>query len=73
MAELEEWKAAVGTDLSDAETEGLMLVIEGERKTEVFARVLGWTHLAPGDQRREVKRFKDRMNKRLERSGVSSA
>ena len=46
------------------------LLMAGERKTEPFAAVLGITHLSTSEQRREVKRHKDRLKKRLERLGV---
>jgi RNA polymerase sigma-70 factor (ECF subfamily) len=39
----------------------------GERRTGVFATALGLSGLAPLDQRREVKRFKDRLLKRIRR------
>ena len=45
------------------------LMQEGERRTSAFAIVLGVTHLSAGEQRREVKRMKDRLKKRMERAG----
>jgi RNA polymerase sigma-70 factor, ECF subfamily len=45
----------------------LALRLQGERRTEVFAEILGVTHLSIGDQRREVKRAKDRIDKILRR------
>jgi RNA polymerase sigma-70 factor (ECF subfamily) len=71
MAELKERVAAVDANLTHNEVEALLLVIDGERKTERFAEVLGLTHLPLAEQRREVKRFKDRMGKRLVRSEAS--
>jgi RNA polymerase sigma-70 factor (ECF subfamily) len=41
----------------------------GERKTEAFAKVLEIESKSPEEQRREVKRHKDRIQKRLERYG----
>jgi RNA polymerase sigma-70 factor (ECF subfamily) len=46
------------------------LMLDGERRTEVFAKVLGIAHLADEQQRRMVKRHKDRLKRRLERLGV---
>jgi RNA polymerase sigma-70 factor (ECF subfamily) len=46
------------------------LMLDGERRTGVFAKVLGIAHLADEQQRRTVKRHKDRLRKRLERLGV---
>jgi hypothetical protein len=45
------------------------LMIAGERTTEVFVKVLELQHLPLDQQRREVKRHKDRLKKRLERYG----
>jgi hypothetical protein len=47
------------------ERRALAVWIEGERRTTVLARELGLSHLAPAEQRCEVKRFKDRTLKRL--------
>ncbi len=47
------------------------LVLEGERSMEVCARILGLEGLPIVEQRREVKRHKDRIKKRLERYGES--
>jgi hypothetical protein len=41
---------------------------QGERHHLVFAVILGVTHLSAGEQRREVKRVKDRLKKRMERA-----
>jgi|SRR5687768_869314 len=57
------------TDPVDREL--LQLLMNGERDTEAFARVLGLLDLTPEDQRREVKRHKDRIKKRLGRLGGS--
>ncbi len=43
------------------------LRMKGERRTTEFAKVLGLTHLTVAEQRREVKRAKDRIEKALRR------
>jgi RNA polymerase sigma factor (sigma-70 family) len=43
------------------------LIREGERKVESFAAILGISHLAIEDQRKQVKQVKDRLIKRLQR------
>ncbi|HYR74385.1 MAG TPA: hypothetical protein VEM96_00960 [Pyrinomonadaceae bacterium] len=43
------------------------LELKGERKTEAFAKVMGISGLPVADQRRAVKRAKDRIRKLLER------
>ena len=55
--------------LSPAEERALTLLDAGERKTEVYAAALGVADLPPAQQRREVKRGKDRLKKRRERAG----
>jgi RNA polymerase sigma-70 factor (ECF subfamily) len=45
------------------------LIIDGERSTEVFAKALGIENVSTKEQRREVKRHKDRIKKRLSRYG----
>jgi hypothetical protein len=47
----------------------LRLMVDGERRTAVFAAVLGLDGQPAEAQRREVKRAKDRIKKRLERAG----
>ena len=61
--------ASVLDGLSPGEQEVLELMRIKERKTEIFARALGIAHLPAAEQRREVKRVKDRLSKRLERAG----
>jgi RNA polymerase sigma-70 factor (ECF subfamily) len=41
---------------------------QGERRHSVFAVILGVTHLPENEQRREVKRMKDRLKKRKQRA-----
>jgi len=48
------------------------LMLAGERTTAAFAQVFDLQHLPPDQQRREVKRHKDRIKKRLERYGKAS-
>jgi RNA polymerase sigma factor (sigma-70 family) len=59
--------AAVREGLSEAELRVLDLMLQGERKTAVFAEALGITHLPGNLQRTEVKRAKDKLKKRIER------
>ena len=55
--------------LTPGEAAALALMRQGERRTEAYARPLGIAHLPAAEQRREVKRVKDRLHKRLERAG----
>jgi DNA-directed RNA polymerase specialized sigma24 family protein len=43
------------------------LLLQSERKTEIFAEALGISHLPPQDQRSAVNKIKDRLSKRLKR------
>jgi RNA polymerase sigma-70 factor (ECF subfamily) len=54
-----------------ADRAALEMMLEGERSTAAFVEVLGLGDLRPEDQRREVKRCKDRVKKALERLGQS--
>ena len=45
------------------------LIIEGERSTQAFAEIIGIKDMSDDEKRREVKRHKDRIKKRLERYG----
>jgi RNA polymerase sigma-70 factor (ECF subfamily) len=45
----------------------LALMVDGERRTEPYARLLGISHLDEGEKRRTVKQHKDRIKKRLQR------
>jgi len=47
----------------------LKLMMDGERRTAVFCNVLGIQALTPDEQRKIVKRHKDRITKRLQRFG----
>jgi RNA polymerase sigma-70 factor (ECF subfamily) len=44
------------------------LILQGERRTEAFAGVLGITNLPKPDQRTQIKRIKDRIKRRLQRA-----
>jgi hypothetical protein len=50
----------------------LLLMIEGERKTAVYAQALGIADLPELEQRRQVKQAKDRITKRLRRARSES-
>jgi DNA-directed RNA polymerase specialized sigma24 family protein len=56
--------------LASPEHAAFVLMCDGERSTVAFARVLGISHLSDLEQRREVKRVKDRIKKRIERGSV---
>ena len=58
----------LGQELTDMERRFVELMQQGERRTSAFAVVLGVAHLSAGEQRREVKRVKDRLKKRMERT-----
>lgn len=60
---------SVRAALNPQEKRVLELMDRKERKTALFAEVLDITHLPPAEQKREVKRVKDRLNKRRERAG----
>lgn len=64
--------AGVLQGLTPGEITVLQLMAEGERRTPAYAEALGITHLPLAQQRHEVKRVKDRLQKRLER-GRSNA
>ncbi|MBN1121839.1 MAG: sigma-70 family RNA polymerase sigma factor [Anaerolineae bacterium] len=59
----------VETQLEDPEAQVLVMMLERVRSTAEYAEVLGITQLDETSQRREVKRVKDRIMKRLERLG----
>jgi hypothetical protein len=59
----------VWQQLTDVERRVWEQMQQGERRNSVFAVILGITHLPADEQRREVKRVKDRLNKRMERAG----
>lgn len=61
--------AAARQQLTEAERRCWEQMQQGERRHSVFAVILGVTHLPENEQRREVKRVKDRLKKRKERAG----
>jgi RNA polymerase sigma-70 factor (ECF subfamily) len=66
------WRDLQGR-LSGEERRVLDLMLAGERRATAFAEAAGLSHLPPEEQRREVKRVKDRIKKRLEREGLKHA
>ncbi len=54
---------------NEKDKEAAMLILQGERSTDAFAKVLCIDYLPPEKQRKEVKRVKDRIKKCLNRSG----
>jgi RNA polymerase sigma factor (sigma-70 family) len=58
---------AVRQGLSAGELQVLDLMLQGERKTAVFAQALGIADLPPSEQEATVQRVKNKLNKRLER------
>ncbi len=68
----EEWWSLVEGTFSDpADRQLVIMLANGVRSTESYARVLGITELSAGEQAREVKKAKDRVLKRLKRLGES--
>lgn len=60
---------ALRQQLTDVERLFWEQMEQGEWRNSVFAVILGVTHLSAAQQRREVKRVKDRLKKRKERAG----
>jgi hypothetical protein len=60
---------AVWQHLTDAERCVWKTMEQGERRNSVYAAILGITHLPDAEQRRQVKRVKDRLKKRKQRAG----
>ena len=56
-------------DLDKSDKEMLLLMFDGVRDTAPYAEVLGISHLPKSEQQAEVKRAKDRIQKRLQRFG----
>jgi RNA polymerase sigma-70 factor (ECF subfamily) len=61
-------RARESSDFTQDELRVLDLMKNGERSTKVFAQALAIEHLPLEDQRVEVKRVKDRIKKRIDRS-----
>ena len=57
----------LATVVDPVDRQVLALMLHGERRTEAYAEVLRITDLPPAEQRRIVKRHKDRIRKRLRR------
>ncbi len=57
-------------EMSPDERAVFLLMMDGERSTEVAADAMNIGHLLPAEQAREVKRVKDRIKKRIQRKGV---
>lgn len=55
--------------LSEVDRQLFELMVDGERKTSVYAAVLGIAHLPADEQRHEAKKAKDRINARFKRAG----
>jgi RNA polymerase sigma factor (sigma-70 family) len=62
----------LANQLNAQEEAVLKLMIGGERKTEAFANVMGINEMPIEHQRRAVKQIKDRLKKRIDRSGDQS-
>ncbi len=54
--------------MDEKEMRVYQLMMSGERSTQVFAEAIGLKGLPKEELRKEVKRFKDRLKKRIERS-----
>jgi hypothetical protein len=61
--------ASLRDGLSDVEAKVWELMVGGERRTSIYAAVMGITGLPAPEQKKEVKRLKDRLKKRRERAG----
>lgn len=57
--------------LSSEEQEAMGLIIQGERTTAAFARVMRIEHLPKDDQQRQVNRMKNKLRKRIKRGRES--
>jgi RNA polymerase sigma-70 factor (ECF subfamily) len=57
-------------DCTSEERRVVELMLDGQRETRIFAEAIGQGHLPLQEQKREVKRVKDRIKKRLERGGT---
>jgi hypothetical protein len=55
-------------ELCETDLHAMELIVQKERETGVFAALFGLLHLPVKEQRREVKRRKDRLKKMLERA-----
>jgi hypothetical protein len=60
---------ALSDELSAVDEQILLLILEGVRDGRRYAEVMQITHLDGPTQRREIKRAKDRITKKLQRFG----
>jgi RNA polymerase sigma-70 factor, ECF subfamily len=67
------WQKVEEAVPNERDREVLKLILSGERSTTAFAQALDLTALSPLDQRREVKKHRDRLLKVLERLGTRLA
>jgi len=65
----QELLAALDAELDPSDKDILLLMMEGVRETHRYAQVMGITYQDEMEQRREVKRAKDRLIKQLQRFG----
>jgi DNA-directed RNA polymerase specialized sigma24 family protein len=66
---IQEILESLDNELTSTDEQVLMLVLEGVRDSARFAQVLGITHKDDREQRKDVKRAKDRLAKKLRRFG----
>ncbi len=67
----DEFEARIQQVLPDPrDRQMLALMMDGERRTEAFAQLLGITSLPPAEQKALVKRHKDRIKQRLRRARI---
>jgi hypothetical protein len=68
VEQVREWVIPIASDgLSDGESRVLDLIIQGERKTTVYAKALGIDHLPKKEKTAEVNRVKNKIKKRIKR------
>lgn len=63
---------AVRAGLTEPELRVLELMLEGERTTAAFAEAYGIGNLPVDEKRRVIKRIKDKLQKRLDRTGYDN-
>jgi Sigma-70 region 2 len=59
---------SVWKGLTEPETRFLEAMLQGVKRTRELAPICGASHLPPREQRKEVHRWKDRLNRRIERA-----
>jgi len=65
----EEIVAALQAELEPLDQQMLWLMLDGVRETTIYAAMMDLTHLDVASQRREVKKAKDRILKKVQRFG----